>query len=104
LANLPPLFKAEMRGESRRFASSGRFTRHGWRLDVYLDFLGLAAATKLTAEKEEERSGNDDQKDHKYGHHCGVAAATTIVISHKIYPPSRTNDSLFVGDVTVSGD
>jgi hypothetical protein len=53
--------KAEMRAQSRRFASSRRFTRDGWGLDVYIDFLGLAAATKLTAEVEEERSGNDDQ-------------------------------------------
>jgi hypothetical protein len=91
----------------RRFASSGRFTRYGcrysWRLDVYIDFLGLAAATaeKLAAE-EKESGDNDDHKDHEYGHDCGVAAAT-IIISHKIYPPLCTHHSLFVGDVTVFG-
>jgi uncharacterized protein involved in exopolysaccharide biosynthesis len=46
---------------------------------------GTATAGKLAAE-EEKRSGNDDHKNHQYGHHCGVAA-TTILISHKIHPP-----------------
>jgi hypothetical protein len=90
--------KAEAREFSRRFASSGRFSGHGfsglrWRLDVYIDFLGLAAATaeKLAAE-DDERGDNDDHKDHQYGHDCGVAAATatTIIISHKIDPPLCT--------------
>jgi hypothetical protein len=66
---------------------SGRFTWHGWRLDVDIDFLGLAATTgKLAAEEEEGHGGNDDHKDHKYGHDC-CAAATTIIISHEINPP-----------------
>jgi hypothetical protein len=40
---------------------SGRLTWHGWRLDVYIHFLGLAApADKLATEEEEGRSGNDD--------------------------------------------
>jgi hypothetical protein len=68
-------------------ASSGRFTRHGWRLHVYIDFLGLAAMTDKLAAKEKEGGGNDDQKDHKYGHDCRVAA-TTVIIRHKIHPPS----------------
>ena len=72
----------------------GRFTRHGWRLDVYIDLLGLtAAAGKVAAEEEKGRSGSDNHKDHQYGHDCGAAAAT-IVISHKIHPPLRTHDSL----------
>src|SRR5437763_9609013 len=80
---------------------SGRFTRHCWRLDVYIDFLRLSAATaeKLAAE-EEERSGHDDHKDNQYGHDCGVAS-TTIVISHKIDPPLCAHDSHLTGDVTV---
>ena len=70
--------------QKRKRATSGRFSGNGWRLDVYIDFLGLAAATaeKLAAE-EKERGGNDDNKDHEYGHHCRVAAAT-VIISHKI--------------------
>jgi hypothetical protein len=81
-------------------ASSGRFPRHGWRLDVYVDFLGLTAtAGKLTAEKE-ERCGHDDHKDYEYRHHCG-AAATTLIISHKINPPLCAYDSHLVGDMTV---
>jgi hypothetical protein len=46
-----------------RFTSSGRFTRHGWRLHVYINLLGLAAAMadKLAAE-EKESGGNDDQE------------------------------------------
>jgi hypothetical protein len=87
-------------------ASSGRFTWHGWRLDIYIDFLGLAAATaeKLAAE-EEERGGHDDHKDHQYCYdrRVAAAAATTIIISHKIDPPLCTHDSRFVGDVTVFG-
>jgi hypothetical protein len=56
-------------------------------VDVYIDFLGLAsAAGKLATEDEVENSGDDDQKDHKYGHHCS-AAASTIIISHEIDPP-----------------
>jgi hypothetical protein len=87
---------------SRRFVSSGRFAGHDlsglrWCLDVYIDFLGLAAAAEKLATEEEERSGHDDHKNHEYGHDCGVAAAT-IIISHKIDPP------LFVGDVIVFGD
>jgi hypothetical protein len=67
--------------------TSGRFTRHGWRVDVYIDFLGLAAtAGKLAAEEEEGHGRNDDHKDHKYGHDC-CAATTTIIISHEINPP-----------------
>jgi hypothetical protein len=34
------------------------------------------------AAEEEERCGNDDHKDHEYGHDCG-ATATTIIISHR---------------------
>jgi len=34
------------------------------------------------AAEEKDRSGNDDQKDYEYDHHCGVAA-TTIIISRK---------------------
>jgi hypothetical protein len=84
-------------------ALSGRFTRHGWSFDVYIDFFGVAAAApKLAAKEEESRSRNDDQKDHKYGHHC-CAAAATIVISHKIYPPLRTDNSVFAGGVIVRG-
>jgi len=91
--------------------SSGRFTGHDfsglrrWRLDVYIDFLGLAPATaeKLAAE-EEERSGHDDYKNHEYGHDRGIAAGATIAISHKIYPPLCTHHSLFVRDVSVFGD
>jgi len=84
-----------------RFAASGRFTWHGWRLDVYIDFLGLAAsAGKLATEEEEERRGNDDYKDHQYGHDCS-AAATTIIISHKIDPPLCIHQSLFVNNVIV---
>jgi len=81
---------------------SGRLTRHGWSLDVYIDLLGLAAAAKLTAEEEKDRSGNDDQKDHKYRHHR-CAAATSIVISHKLHPPLRTDNSLFSSYVGVFG-
>ncbi|PYL65601.1 MAG: hypothetical protein DMF20_08405 [Verrucomicrobia bacterium] len=91
--------------------SSGRFAGHDfsglrrWCLDVYIDFLGLAAATaeKLAAE-EEERCGHDDYKNYEYGHDCGVAAGATIIISHKIYPPLCTDHSLFVHDVSVFGD
>jgi hypothetical protein len=91
-----------------RFASSGRFSGHdfsgfGWRFDVYIDFLGLAAATEKLAAEEKERGGNDDHKDHEYGHDCGVAAAT-IITSHKVLPPLCTHDSLLVGYVTVFGD
>jgi hypothetical protein len=64
--------------------NSGRFTRHRWRVDVYVDFLGLTpAARELTTEKEKEHGGNDDHKNHKYGYHCR-AAATAIIVSHKI--------------------
>jgi hypothetical protein len=75
-------------------ASSGRFTRHGWRIDVYIDFLGLAATAEKLAAEEEKRRGNNDHKDHQYCYDCGVAAATaaTIIISHKIDPPFRTHD------------
>src|SRR5581483_3634078 len=87
---------------------SGRFTGHDFsgfhrrRLDVYIDFLGpaAAAAEKLAAE-EKERCGHDDHKDHEYGHDRSVAA-TTIIISHKIDPPPLcAHDSHLVGDVTV---
>jgi len=91
--------------------SSGRFTGHDfsglrrWRVDVYIDFLGLAPATadKLAAE-EEERSDHDDDKNHEYGHDRGIAAGATIAISHKIYPPLCTHHSLFVRDVSVFAD
>jgi hypothetical protein len=67
--------------------TSGRFTGHGWRFDVHIDFLSLAAtAGKLAAEEEEGRGGNDDHKDHQYGHDC-CATATTIIITHEIDPP-----------------
>jgi hypothetical protein len=84
--------------------SSGRFTRYGGRLDIYIDFLALAAAAaeKLTAE-EKERGGNNYDKNHEYGHDCR-AAPTAIVISHKIHPPLCTGDSIFVDDVIVFDD
>ena len=73
---------------NRSFPSLGRFTRHGfcgfhrWCLDVYIHFLGAAAATaeKLATEHEKRRRHND-HKDHEYGHDCCVAT-TTIIISH----------------------
>jgi hypothetical protein len=88
--------------------SLGRFAGHGfsgfdrWGLDVYIDFLGTAAATaeELAAEHENRRDHND-HKNYEYGHDCGVAAFTTIVISHKIYSPLRTHHSLFVSDLIV---
>src|SRR5205823_14392608 len=70
-----------------------------WRLDIYIDFLGLAATANKLATEEEDRGGNDDHKDHQYCHDCGAAAAT-IIISHKIHPPLCIQDSLLVGDVT----
>ena len=73
-------------------------------MDVYIDFLGLAAtAGKLATEQEEEHGSNDDQKNYKYRHYCS-AAATTITISHEIDPPLCTEDSVFVGDLIVPGD
>jgi len=92
----------QKRGVVAALLPSGRFTRHGWRLDVYIDLLAPAAATdKLAAE--EDRGGNDDQKDHYYCHYCGVAAATagTIILSHETHPPLCIHDSLFAGDVIV---
>ncbi|PYK50674.1 MAG: hypothetical protein DME51_05180 [Verrucomicrobia bacterium] len=90
---------SEPRENNRRFTSSGRFSGNGWRLDIYIDFLGLAATANKLATEEEDRGGNDDHKDHQYGHDCGAAAAT-IIISHKIHPPLCIQDSLLVGDVT----
>jgi hypothetical protein len=97
------------RRSRRSFASLGRFTGHdfsrfGWRFDVYIDFLGLAATAEKLAAEEEQRGRHDNYKNHEYGHDCGVAAGTTIIISHKIYPPLCTHHSLFIGDVTVFRD
>src|SRR5690242_5396048 len=87
------------------FASSGRFTRHGWRVHAYIDFLALAATTgKLAAKKKEERSGHDDHKDHQYGHYCSAVTTTTIIVSHTIDPPLCADDSHLMSDVTVFGD
>jgi hypothetical protein len=80
---------------------SGRFAGHGGRVDVYVDFFGLAAAAEKLAAEEKERTGNDDDKDYNYRHDCGVAAATAIFIRHKIDPPLCTEGSFFSGGVSV---
>jgi hypothetical protein len=71
-------------------------------VDVYIDFLVLAAAAtaKKLAAEEEERSSHDDHKDHEYGHDCS-ATATTIIISHTIDPPLCADNSHLIGDVSV---
>ena len=60
--------KAQGRESRRRFASSGRFSGHGfsggWCVDVHIDFLGPGATAEKLAAKHEERGGNYDHKDH----------------------------------------
>jgi hypothetical protein len=84
------------------FDWSGRLTGHGWRFDVYIDFLCLAATSSKLAAEEKQRGDSDNYKDHQYGHDCSAAAVTayTMTMSHKFNPPLCTEYSLFVGDVS----
>jgi hypothetical protein len=64
--------KAQGRESRRRFASSGRFSGHGfsgrvWRVDVHIDLLDPAASAEKLAAEHEERG---DNYDHKYCHYC----------------------------------
>ena len=64
--------------------ASGRFCRHR-RLDINVDFFGLAAAKPLTA-KSKQDDGHDDYKNYQHRDNACSAPATTTIISHKIAP------------------